>query len=630
MSFFFKRKNISSLMIEIPEYKRDESKDYLIILKSLNEIPFPIGKKLLTDFLIEDFDNPSIEKNKLYDLTNFGGLKHISRGKIEELIDELIRKQLIDLSPSLFNKFIKVLSINRKGKEELIEPKLNSKEEKIEEKTIITDEEMKAFKELNDFLEHLNLEQKKAVVSNKPKIICIAGAGSGKTTILTKRIEFLNKLKKIKGEKILAITFTRKAKQEMQNRLEKKGITAVVETFNSYCEKILLRNTQKIYGRKVKVASFQDKMFAVLRALDQIGITFENAIDKYFNESQKRNRTPYQLQNAFINDCFSILDYYKNTKTELNDFSKNLSGKDKEIGKLIFEIIKFIQKYMEMNGLRTYNDQLSEALNFLKQYPKKIDEFEHILVDEYQDVNSSQVELLEILNPKNLFFVGDPRQAIFGWRGSSINYITDLIKNNEFEKIYLKKNYRSSKGIVDIMNEIVKDMNLENLEYEIEKKSIIELKNFENEEKEFEFILKNILESETPKKNIFVLSRTNKQLSELSLIFKKNKIPHILKNDENMEIEPKENEITLATIHSIKGLEAKEVYLLGCTKQNFPCRGTEHPIMEMIKTYEYDKDKEEKRLFYVAISRAKEKLYLTYSGKNHTYFITEEIKKMIK
>ena len=93
--------------------------------------------------------------------------------------------------------------------------------------------------------------------------------------------------------------------------------------------------------------------------------------------------------------------------------------------------------------------------------------------------------------------------------------------------------------------------------------------------------------------------------------------------------ERKKEHLTLSTIHSIKGLEAEMVFVIGCSQNNFPCRNSENPIMDSIKMYEYDKEEEERRLFYVAISRAKNKLHLTYSGKKHTYFITEEMKKML-
>ena len=614
----------------IQEYKRDDSNDYLFVLKSLNEIPFPVGRNLLADFLVGEMDNSSIEKNKLYDLHNFGNLNFLEREKILEIIESLIINELVEVGASVFNKFAKVLSISIKGKNELIEPTLNSKKvsEKYKEiETTISDLEMNAFKELDDFLKTFNQEQKKAIVSPKEKILCIAGAGSGKTTVLTKRIQFLNKMKKVKGEKILAITFTRKAREEMQKRLNELGIKAVVETFNSFCEKILLKNGGRIYGRKVRVASYQDRMFAILRALDNQGLNIEQAIDKYFSFNQKRNKTSYQLQNMFMNDCFSVFEYFKITRKPLDDF--NLE-KDYSNSKMIFEIIRFLDKHMVMNGLRTFTDQINDVLNFFKMHSKYIPEFEHVLVDEFQDVNSNQVELLDLLNSKNLFCVGDPRQSIFGWRGSDVNYILDFQnKYSGAEIINLKKNYRSNKHLVELMNHSIKIMKMPDLEHEFVKEKEIKLNNFSSESEEFDFVLEKLLNINMPFEEIFVLARTNRQLSDFAELLKKKGIKHILKNDDKKDEEIKKGHVTLSTIHSIKGLEAEMVFVIGCTKNNFPCKSSDHPIIENLKMYEYDREEEERRLFYVAISRAKNKLYLSYTGKHHTYFINDEMKKII-
>ncbi len=618
-------------MVEIPEYKRDTSKDYLFILKSLNEIPFPIGKNLLIDFLLGEMKNKSIEKNKMFKRNNFGILSHLSKEEIKELIENLIINDLISISNSVFNKFAKVLSISQKGVNELINPKLNSK--KISEnytkiETQISKEEIYAFKELENFLSGFNPEQKKAIISPKEKILCIAGAGTGKTSVLTKRIEFLNKMRRVKSEKILAITFTRKAKEEMKKRLELMGVGVFVETFNSFCEKILLKNGGRIYGRRVRVATFQDKMVAILRALDNFGENIQKAINKYFSESQKKNKNLYQLQNLFVSDCFEVFEYFKSTKKSFEEFKKSFSREKNPNLELILKITEFLEKHMFENGLRTYSDQINDVLTFFKMYPKFIPQFDHILVDEFQDVNSEQVELLDLLNSKNFFCVGDPRQSIFGWRGSKVKYILNFQKKYfGCEIITLKKNYRSNNHLVKLMNLSIKKMKLPDLETTIKGKKFLKLCKFSNENLEFNFIKEKILSSKISREEIFVLSRTNKKLLEFSKILSKEGIPHSIKEEGSQKFLRKKGEIVLSTIHSIKGLEAELVFLMGCTNNNFPCKSGDHPIIEKIKMYEYDKEEEELRLFYVAISRAKNKLYLTYSGKNHTYFINKEMKK---
>jgi DNA helicase-2/ATP-dependent DNA helicase PcrA len=106
-------------------------------------------------------------------------------------------------------------------------------------------------------------------------------------------------------------------------------------------------------------------------------------------------------------------------------------------------------------------------------------------------------------------------------------------------------------------------------------------------------------------------------------------ISHVVKTDEvKNPKDMKEGDVTLATIHAIKGLEAKKVFVIGSNEQNFPCKASDHPAIEMVKIDDYDKEEEERRLFYVAISRAKEILYVTYSGKKPTYFLNDEMMKI--
>ncbi|HIH52504.1 MAG TPA: UvrD-helicase domain-containing protein [Nanoarchaeota archaeon] len=617
-------------MAEIPEYKRDESNDYLFVLKGLNEIPFPVGKNLLVDFLYGELENSSIEKNKLFDFESFGSMSAITKERIFEIIDKLVTNKLIEVSNSVFNNFSKVLSIGKNGRAEIINPTFFSKslsQKYWELETKISEEEMTSFVELEDFLKGFNLEQKKTIVSPKEKILCIAGAGSGKTSVLTKRIEFLNKMKRVKSDKILAITFTRKAKDEMNNRLQEFGVNAVVETFNSFSEKILLKYGGKIYGRKMKIATFQDKMFAVLRALDNLGISMEEAIQNHFIYGNK-NKTIYQLQSMFVFDCFQVFEYLKIINSIADYIEKNYSDETLKSLKMIFGIVKYLDFHMATNGLRTYGDQVRNTIDFFKVYKKFIPIFDHVLVDEFQDVNSEQIEFLDLLNSKNLFCTGDPRQSIFGWRGSEIDHILKFKeKYPDSEIINLTKNYRSNNHVVKVMNDLAKKMEVSPLESTFENKKDLKICKFDNEIQEFNFVKSKILSSEIPREEIFVLSRTNRQIEELSKVLKAAEINHSVKEEGSNDSSIKKGEVTLATIHSIKGLEAELVFVIGCTLSNFPCKASDHPVIEKINVYNYDREEEELRLFYVAISRAKNHLYLTYSGKNHTYFINKEVKE---
>ena len=602
---------------------------HLQILRAINEVPFNVGKRLLIDILQGNDSNKAVKRNKLDFLMTFGTLAY-SDEELYTVIDELVHDDFVEFTTYNTNYNWKVLQLTEKGRKSLDSPDLFIKSIKPVEqiKTEITDEERILFNNFDFFLNIYNDEQKKAITSSKPSILCVAGAGSGKTTVLTKRIEFLVKFRSVDSAKILAITFTRKARQEMQYRLALLGHPEVkVETFNSFCEKILRKYNDYIYDKPVNMMSYSDKIKIFTDAIASLGISVHGAIDAFFTVGQKKSKTDDQLFRIFMNDCFFIVDYYKVKGIEMEDFS--VSAKNPGTARRVYNICGYIEQAMKDRGLRDHTDQIVDALNYLKKDSSIIPEFSHVLVDEYQDVNDLQIELLEIFNAQNNFYVGDPRQSIFGWRGSNINYILDFEKKKPgSETINLTKNYRSTKAIVHLMNDAIKQMKLPDLEYVRDESKSIKLLHFHNEEAEFEFILQGIIGSLFPKEDIFVLARTNRQLNELSKLFHQRQIPHVVKSDEQKRTaEVDQGQVTLATIHAIKGLEAKLVFVMGCTYINFPCRGNEHPVVELIKVEEYDKDEEEKRLFYVAISRAKEALYLTYSGRKHTSYITDSMKK---
>ncbi len=411
----------------------------------------------------------------------------------------------------------------------------------------------------------------------------------------------------------------------MMRRLAVLGIHTNVETFNSFCEKILKKYERQAYGKPTRMVSYTSKIMMITNALDYLGLRLNSVIDAYFTESQRDNAEYEKLSNSFLSDCFFVLDYFKLKNRELYDFSKD-AKENKEAAKIIYGVCDYIKKYMEMAGLRDFTDQLIDTLKFFNKNKSAIPIFEHVLVDEYQDVNKSQIDLLETLNPGNLFCVGDPRQSIFGWRGSEISYIMDFKeKYKDAEIVALTKNYRSNQHIVELINSSIETMNLPSLSHAFENENKIFLKGFESEEEEHNFVVSEITKSSIPLDEIFVLARTNRQLNIIAGKMREKGIPHVVKSDEiNYLSFEKENSVTAATIHAIKGLEAQKVFVIGCNEQNFPCKASDHPVISMLKQ-EYDKEEEERRLFYVALSRAKNVLYLTYCGKKKTSFINNKM-----
>ncbi|MCF7862361.1 UvrD-helicase domain-containing protein [Candidatus Woesearchaeota archaeon] len=581
--------------------------DHVKVLKAIDEMPFGVGKKLLVDYL-SGSDNDSIKRNKLFKLPGYASLAY-SEDELNMLIDKLLLNGYIVLNGVPGKPYWKVLGLTDKGNMEMEHP--NGLDAKYDLKeTTITDKDKQAFKVLDRFLGRYNEYQKKAIISPARQVLCIAGAGSGKTTVLTKRIEFLIKYRSVDPGRILAITFTRKARQEMLARLIEYGVRGVsVETFNSFSEKMLRIHNDKIYDRDVRVIGYKDKINIIRKALRHLKISVERAMSIYFPYSQLRSKSDEELFSIFLNDMFFLRDYLKS-----KDMNIGVNG-DGQADRLVSNVAQFIEEYMNSHGFRDFSDQLMDTLGLFDKHKDVIPDYEHILIDEYQDVNSSQIRLIDVLNAENVFAVGDPRQSIFGWRGSDIGYILKF----KGEKISLVNNYRSSRKIVDFMNMSVKSMGLQDLE-SVRDEGEVRLIKYNSEDEEYQGVINSVLSSGLKGSDIFILARTNRQLKKLSELMTAKGILHKLRNEGDEETR---DVVTLSTVHAIKGMEAKLVFVIGCTRNNFPCKGSEHPVVDMIDVDEYDKAEEEKRLFYVAVSRAMDSLKLSYSGKSHTYYITD-------
>ena len=478
-------------------------------------------------------------------------------------------------------------------------------------------------------MDKFNDEQKKSIICKNSKILCLAGAGSGKTAVLTKRIDYLVKYCSQDPKKILAITFTKKARQEMLSRISNDLVS--VETFNSFCEKELRQYNNLVYDKPVRVINYRDKILIIRKALVSLNISMDQAIDTYFSQAQRRGKTEEKLIAIFLNDIFFLRDYFKFKNLPIKPDSFEITTEHEQTFKMVLGICNYVEAYMRKYGYRDFADQLLDTLTLFEKHNDLIPKFDHILIDEYQDVNSTQVKLIDTLSAPNIFCVGDPRQSIFGWRGSDIRYILNFEeKYPECEIITLSKNYRSTEHIVKLINCSIRNMGLADLESDVKVESEIQLLKCASQDNEFEFVINKIMVSDLPRNEIFVLARTNKLLNELSQLMKQNKIKHVVRSDEiRRSVLAHEDEITLATIHAIKGMEAEMVFVIGCTPNNFPCKGSEHPVIDLVKIEEYDKEEEEKRLFYVAMSRAKRILYLTYTS-SHTYFITDQMISLMR
>ncbi|MDD4815688.1 MAG: UvrD-helicase domain-containing protein [Clostridia bacterium] len=292
----------------------------------------------------------------------------------------------------------------------------------------------------------LNNEQLEALKQTQGAVLVTAGAGSGKTRLLTNRIVFLIENLGVSPENILAITFTNKAAGEMKERvvaMTEKGDRVWISTFHSMCAKILRLNINKLdvrFNSNFSIYSDNDTD----KVLKNI-FTKKDIIDENFKKTVK-----FHISN-FKNNNYKYESY-------IQDFAF-----EKDI-ELIVSIIKEYQTNLVENNALDFDDLLVQTYKLLYCNKEVLEyyanRFQYVLVDEFQDTNIIQYDLVKLLcsKHKNIFVVGDEDQCIYTWRGANFKNISNFKKDFENVKVYkLERNYRSTKIILDCANKLIKN-----------------------------------------------------------------------------------------------------------------------------------------------------------------------------
>lgn len=290
----------------------------------------------------------------------------------------------------------------------------------------------------------LNDKQREALLATEGPLLILAGAGSGKTKVVTSKIAYLIEKLNVPSWKILAITFTNKAAKEMKDRVQKlidRDISSMwIGTFHSICVRILRRNIERIgYNGNFTIYDRDDQITVVKEAIAELSI----------------DRDIYKPR-AIINDISNIksegispIEYIEANKD--NFFKENLG-----------KIYDLYEKKLRKNNALDFDDLLIKTVDILKSEEDVRDfyrdKFEYIFVDEYQDTNKIQYELIKLIagTKPNLTVVGDNDQSIYKWRGADINNILNFHKDFPGAKIVkLEQNYRSSQKILDVANQVI-------------------------------------------------------------------------------------------------------------------------------------------------------------------------------
>lgn len=296
-----------------------------------------------------------------------------------------------------------------------------------------------------ELLNGMNPRQKEAVLHTDGPLLLMAGAGSGKTRVLTHRIAYLIEEKEVNPWNILAITFTNKAAKEMKERvnaiLASGGEDVWVSTFHSMCVRILRRDVDFIgYNRNFTIIDSSEQLTLMKRILKELNIDPK----KYDPRS-----------------ILGTISQAKNSLQTPQDFAKMQGSYYEEIAAKCYAAY---QKELQYNQCMDFDDLIMNTIRLFEENPDSLtyyqNKFHYIHVDEYQDTNHAQYTLVNLLAGRfrNLCVVGDADQSIYGWRGADMQNILDFEKDYpDAAVILLEQNYRSTKNILSAANQVIEN-----------------------------------------------------------------------------------------------------------------------------------------------------------------------------
>jgi DNA helicase II / ATP-dependent DNA helicase PcrA len=568
----------------------------------------------------------------------------------------------------------------------------------------------------DNILKELNEEQQKAVLATNGPMIILAGAGSGKTRVLTYKVIYLMQVLNIDPQNILMVTFTNKAANEMKERIQKltnQTAKPMIGTFHSLCAKILRIDGEEIgLSSKFTIYDTQDSVDAIKLAMEKANISTKDF------KPYSVLATISQAKNQLINN----LEYLNLAR---GYFQENVA-----------KIYPFYQRILKENNAVDFDDLILRTIELFEKNPKTLakyqDKFKYILIDEYQDTNQAQYILTKKLSSRwnNICVVGDFSQSIYSFRGANFqNLISFKSDFKNVKTFHLSQNYRSTQTILDSAYSVISKNTAHpvlKLWTENEKGEKIVAFEAQNEHNEAEYIISQIISLGINPNKVAVLYRTNAQSRVFEEVFLHHSVPYILvggtrfyerkevkdilaflrvidnqkdnvsfrriekigktrlkkfmeftekldkekfntieildkvieatdylsfydpKDETDLQrlenikelrsvaiefpaisgflenvalveqeqvpdhplIEGKVNAVTLMTLHSAKGLEYDYVFMVGMEEGLFP---HSRSLMEKSEL------EEERRLCYVGITRAKKRLFMTYSKKRLIY-----------
>lgn len=377
----------------------------------------------------------------------------------------------------------------------------------------------------NNVLNRLNPVQLQAVKAVNGPVIVLAGAGSGKTRVLTSKIAYLIREVGIKPHHILAMTFTNKAANEMKSRVEQYLNTSIdkmwIGTFHSNCARILRSEAPRLgYTSNFSIYDTSDQEKLIKNIMQA-------------NSINPKNVSPRAIQNK--------ISYLKNNRISAEDFEKDEEAVD-EFNTILKTIYWHYTVQMRRNNAMDFDDLLLNVLYLLENHEEVLtfyrNKFKYILIDEYQDTNLIQYHIIKLLGQahRNVTIVGDDDQSIYKWRGADVRNIFRFVEDFPEHEIYrLEQNYRSTPEILKVANHVIKN-NSNRMEKELwtenpsqEKPVVIQTMDARSEAQR---ILTTIMELRSEfgydYEDFAILYRTNAQSRYFEEVLQRRQIPYLI------------------------------------------------------------------------------------------------------
>ena len=437
---------------------------------------------------------------------------------------------------------------------------------------------------------HLDSEQRKVIADDSKYLMVVAGAGSGKTTTMSAKVKYLVEIKKIDPEKIVLISFTNKAVEELKERINKDfNIPCHISTFHSLAFNILKEN-----GKTFEIVTFPQKI-----------------VENYFKNNKKVAKI---LKNPQY--CVEFINLYRNNPRVFHRKTKFINA--------LLKLYNYYIKYMRENNFIDFEDMINKCYELLKSNDVKI-KYEYIIIDEFQDVSLNRYKLVELISKisdAKIIVVGDDWQAIFSFAGSDINLFHEFSKKANVLKI--TNTYRNSQELIDIAGSFIMKNNAQIkklLKSNKKLKGVINTVGCFNKIKSLCKVIDMLVKEFGLDQKILIIGRykfdIGGYIDNKKIIKAQSKIIYDKYKDLDM---------TFLTAHASKGLGYDNVIIINVNngEYGFPSlKKTDKIKSEIINNEEDYLYAEERRLFYVALTRTKNKVYILYELGNKSVFIKE-------